>query len=84
MSKVVTGYENVMVKRPSGWYYTCDTCGYKFKKGERKVTYYSSGDTLYGCKDKPCTPFSNPKDYEWEFNIDKQEYEWVKITKPKP
>lgn len=82
MGKHITAHKEVTVKQPSEWHFTCDTCGYTFKKGERKVTYYSSGEKgkKYGCNDKPCTPFSNPKDYEYQWDIETRRYVWVKIA----
>ena len=82
--KTATGYKEKVVRVPTGYQYTCDTCGYSFKKGERKVSYIQSGktETQYGCYDKPCTPFSNPKDYEYVWDSRKQGYVWQKLKPP--
>lgn len=79
MSKEVTAYKEVTVKVPKSYKYTCDTCGYEFKKGERKVSYYSTKGKQHACYNKPCSPFSNPKDHEYIWSIEKQSYVWEKI-----
>jgi len=76
MSRVIIGYKEVLVRVPTGYKYTCDTCGYLFKKGERKVTYYGGNGKEYACYDKPCSPFSKPIDYERVWSSRKQNYVW--------
>lgn len=85
MSRKITSYTEKVVQVPASIEYTCDTCGYVFAKGERKVSYNQGGkkSKQYACYDKPCSPFSNPKNYEYVWDIERQDYVWQTITTPK-
>lgn len=77
--KRVTGYKEVTIRVPASYEYSCDGCGYVFKKGERKVTQIGHEGKEYACYDKPCSPFSKPKGYVWVFDIEKQGYVWKEL-----
>lgn len=78
MTKTVLTYKEKVVKVPATYQYSCDTCGYIFQKGERKVTYHDSKEqgTKHACYNKPCSPFSNPKGYERVWSTEQQAYIW--------
>jgi len=79
MSKEVTAYKVVQVRVPASYKYTCDTCGYEFKKGERKVTYHNGKGKMHACYKRPCSPFSEPDGYERVWDASTRDYEWVKL-----
>ena len=67
------------VIQPAIYEYVCDGCGHVFKKGERKVTYYSHVGKQHACYDKPCSPFSRPKGYESVWDSIEGNYVWRKL-----